>query len=81
MNFNADTRFSDLDHNLLIAKYRDREGNLSVIYSGGNYPSKYVVVSFNKYNYCNNAAGYISLRDAWKLFVEIVQEDLNAAVT
>ena len=35
-----------------------------------------VFVSFDKDGFCNNASSYENKKDAWRLFVKIVQENL-----
>lgn len=40
------------------------------------YELLWYVVSFNEHLYCTNASSYMNKKDAWRLFIKMVNEDL-----
>ena len=63
---------------LRYSEYTDREGtSLFLFYDPRD--EQWHVVSFADTGYCNNAACFNTKREAWRLYIDLIQPDLQGA--
>jgi hypothetical protein len=73
MRFNAETKISDLQGMHKVAYYWSEHEYTCIL----DHNSEHIVASFNRDGYCTNASSYRDKRRAWKLFIEIIQPDVE----
>lgn len=83
--FNADLELRDVQPEDRIAVYREEKTEEHAFFSPAHViinqkysDEKYIVASFDDYLHCNNACGFPDYKEAWKFFLELVQEDLES---
>lgn len=83
--FNDDLELRHVHPEDRIAVYREEKKEEYPFFSPAHViigqkcgDDEYIVASFNNCLHCNNACGFIDYKEAWKFFLELIQEDLES---
>lgn len=74
MKFNKDTKLEHLPLHKLAFYEHGEEVHVLI---RDDEDGRYVVASFDRHGYCNNASSYLLLAEAWKFMIGLIQDCLG----